>query len=36
MKASDWINVKDRLPRTPDYVFVCRESDGERWTAELN
>lgn len=33
MKASDWISVKDRLPRTADYVFVCRECDGERWTS---
>ena len=33
MKASDWISVKDRLPRTADYVFVCRECGGERWTS---
>ncbi len=33
MKASDWISVKDRLPRTPDYVFVYRERGGERWTS---
>lgn len=33
MKASDWISVKDRLPRTADYVFVCRECNGERWTS---
>ena len=33
MKASDWISVEDRLPRTPDYVFVCRECGGERWTS---
>lgn len=31
MKASDWISVEDRLPRTADYVLVCRERDGERW-----
>ena len=23
MKASDWISVKDRLPRTPDYVLYA-------------
>lgn len=33
MKASDWISVKDKLPRTADYVFVCRECSGERWTS---
>ena len=33
MKASNWISVEDRLPRTPDYVFVCRECGGERWTS---
>ena len=33
MKVSDWISVKDRLPRTPDYVFVCRERGGQRWTS---
>lgn len=33
MKASDWISVEGRLPRTADYVFVCRERGGERWTS---
>ena len=33
MTASDWISVKDRLPRTPDYVFVCRERGRQRWTS---
>ena len=31
MKASDWISVKDKLPRTWKYVLVCRECDSERW-----
>ena len=33
MKVDDWINVKDKLPRTADYVFVCRECGSERWTS---
>lgn len=32
MKASDWISVKDELPRHSDSVLVCRECDGQRWT----
>jgi hypothetical protein len=31
MKVSEWISVKDRLPRTADCVLVCRERGGERW-----
>ena len=31
MKASDWISVNDKLPRTAYYVLVCRECGGERW-----
>ena len=33
MKASDWISVEDRLPRNANYVSVCRECGGERWTS---
>lgn len=31
MKASDWISVKDRLPRHRNCVFVCCVDDGEQW-----
>lgn len=33
MKSSDWISVKDKLPRHSNYVLVCRECDGLRWAA---
>lgn len=28
MKASDWISVEDRLPKTGERVLVCRDIDG--------
>lgn len=31
MKASDWISVKDRLPKIGEEVLVCREQNGEQW-----
>lgn len=31
MKASDWVSVEDRLPKTADYIFVCRGCDGGTW-----
>lgn len=31
MKASDWISVKDRLPRVNRCVFVCCQVDKEQW-----
>ena len=31
MKASDWISVKDRLPKIDQRVLICREfSDGSQ------
>ena len=29
MKASDWISVKDKLPKINERVLVCCEFDGE-------
>ena len=30
MKSSDWISVKDRLPKIGEYVLVCcRATDNE-------
>lgn len=31
MKASDWISVKDRLPRVNRGVLVCCNSGDEQW-----
>ena len=31
MKASDWTNVKDGLPRVNRGVLVCCQSGDERW-----
>lgn len=31
MKASDWISVKDRLPRVKGYVFVCCQDGEQQW-----
>ena len=31
MKASNWISVKDRLPKIGEEVLVCREQNGNRW-----
>lgn len=31
MKQSDWISVKDRLPKIGEEVLVCREQKGEQW-----
>ena len=34
MKSSDWISVKDRLPKTDKRVLVCREFfDGSQMFA---
>lgn len=33
MSHSDWISVKDKLPRNANYVLVCRECDGTRWVS---
>lgn len=30
MKASDWISVKDRLPKNGERVLVLREYNGEQ------
>ena len=30
MKASDWISVKDRLPKNGEKVLVLREYNGEQ------
>lgn len=31
MKASDWISVKDRLPKLGEHIIVCCERDNEQW-----
>lgn len=31
MKASDWISVKDRLPRVNSSVLVCCQVEGQQW-----
>lgn len=30
MKASDWISVKDKLPKNGERVLALRECDGEQ------
>ena len=34
MKASDWISVKDKLPKTNERVLVCCQ-DGEQQRIEF-
>ncbi len=31
MKASDWISVKDRLPRVNTGVLVCCQVEEQQW-----
>jgi hypothetical protein len=31
MKASDWISVKDRLPRVNTGALVCCQEGDEQW-----
>lgn len=31
MKSSDWISVKDRLPRVNTGVLVCCQVEEQRW-----